>query len=108
MNPIITEILLNCEENGTAPKYIIQDKKYREQKSSLFGQSLPVRTEPVKYNARGEEIFVVSDLHIASGRNDAGVYKGTENFFADDAFCRFLEYADKTKKTKKPQKPQKR
>jgi len=54
-----------------------------------------VRTKPVKYNSNGEDIFVVSDLHIASGRNNVGVYKGTENFFSDDSFYRFLEYATK-------------
>lgn len=91
----ISEILLACEENGTAPKYFVNAKTYQEQKSSFFGQSLPVRTEPIIYNSNGEEIFVVSDLHVASGRNDVGVYKGTENFFADDSFYRFLEYARK-------------
>jgi UDP-2,3-diacylglucosamine pyrophosphatase LpxH len=96
----IPELLLQCEELNIAPKYIIQHETYKEQRSSLFGTSSPVRTEPVKYNADGEEIFVVSDLHIAAGRNNAGVYKGTENFFADDSFCRFLDYADKIKKTR--------
>jgi len=95
----ISEILLNCEKNGTAPKYFINEKTYEEQSSSFFGQPLPVRTEPVVYNSNGEEIFVVSDLHIASGRNYVGIYKGTENFFADDSFYRFLEYANGIKKT---------
>ena len=101
MNQKITELLLNCEENGTAPEYIVQNETYMERESHVFGDSLPVRTNPVKYNAGGDEIFVVSDLHIAAGRNDAGVYKGTENFFADDSFCRFLEYADNSKQTSK-------
>ena len=91
----IAELLLHCEENGQAPKYIKEDDTYREERTSLFSQSKPVRTKPVKYNTNGEEIFVVSDLHIASGRNNIGVYKGTENFFADDSFLRFLEYAAK-------------
>ncbi|HSP87021.1 MAG TPA: hypothetical protein VLN45_02720 [Ignavibacteriaceae bacterium] len=95
----ISEILLNCEKNGTAPKYFINEKTYQQQKTSFFAQPLPVRTEPVIYKSNGEEIFVVSDLHIASGRNSVGIYKGTENFFADDSFYRFLEYADKIKKT---------
>jgi UDP-2,3-diacylglucosamine pyrophosphatase LpxH len=97
----IAEILINCEEDGTAPKYIVNPDSYKQQSSSLFKQNLPVRTDPVKYNSEGEEIFVVSDLHIASGRNDIGVYKGTENFFADDSFYRFLEYADRIKQTEK-------
>ena len=89
----IAEILLHCEENGTAPKYIVKQESYKKQKT------FPVRTEPVVYNSEGEEIFVVSDLHIASGRNYVGIYKGTENFFSDDSFYRFLEYADSIKKT---------
>jgi hypothetical protein len=97
----ISEILSKCEEKGIAPKYIINKKTYEEQSSSFFRQSLPLRTEPVKYNSSGEEIFVVSDLHIASGRNYAGVYPGTENFFADDSFLRFINYADNIKKTEK-------
>jgi len=99
-NQAIAEILLNCEENGTAPKYFVNQNTYRQQSSSFFGQPLPVRTEPFIYNSDGEEIFVVSDLHIASGRNYAGVYKGTENFFSDDSFYRFLKYANTIKKTK--------
>jgi UDP-2,3-diacylglucosamine pyrophosphatase LpxH len=99
-NPI-AEMLLNCEENGTAPKYIVQTDSYKEQSTRLFQQALPVRTKPVIYKSVGEEIFVVSDLHIASGRNYAGVYRGTENFFADDSFYRFLQYAQTTKKTDK-------
>ncbi len=101
INSQISEILLKSEENGIAPPYIINKKTYEEQSSSFFRQSLPVRTEPVKYNSNGEEIFVVSDLHIAGGRNLAGIYKGTENFFADDSFFRFLEYADNIKRTNK-------
>jgi len=89
----ISSILKHCEENGTALKYFVNAKTYQEQKSSFFGQHLPVRTEPVIYQSNGEEVFVVSDLHIASGRNSIGIYRGTENFFADDSFYRFLEYA---------------
>jgi hypothetical protein len=97
-NPeIICNILKECESNGTAPQYVVSEDTYKVQKSPPFSQSLPVRTEPVKIQTDGEEIFVVSDLHIASGRNYAGVYKGTENFFADDSFNRFLEYAHKVK-----------
>ena len=97
----VSEILLKCEENGTAPKYIVNQKTYGEQTSSFFRQSLPVRTEPVNYNSSGEEIFVVSDLHLASGRDYSGVYQGTENFFADDSFLRFINYAGNIKKTDK-------
>lgn len=95
------ETLINCEESGLAPRYIIDDVSYMKAKTSLFEQFRPVRTDPIKLNTNGEEIFVVSDLHIASGRNESGVYSGTENFFAADSFKRFLEYADKIKKTEK-------
>lgn len=80
--------------------YVVQDKTYQQEKTSWFKKSFPVRTDPVKYKSDGEEIFVVSDLHIGSGRNDAGVFPGTENFFADDSFKRFLDYANGFKETK--------
>ncbi len=95
-----TDILQDCEKNGLAPHYIFNEETYREMRSSFFKQSLPVRTQPVKYKSAGEEIFVLSDLHIAAGKNYAGVYQGTENFYSDDSFYRFLDYADKTKRTK--------
>jgi UDP-2,3-diacylglucosamine pyrophosphatase LpxH len=38
-------------------------------------------------------VLVVSDLHIAAGRDpDTGRFDRTENFFADEAFVRFLEH----------------
>ena len=95
---LFTELLLYCEEeNGKARKYVIDPDTYKEEKSPWFGQSKPVRTDPIKYITNKDEVFVVSDLHIASGRNNAGVYTGTENFFADDSFKRFLEYAGRKK-----------
>jgi len=95
-----TKILLHCEENGDAPNYVKSIDTYKEEKRPIFRQMFPVRTEPVNYDAEKGEVFVVSDLHIASGRNSAGVYRGTENFFADDSFGRFLEYAHTVKKTR--------
>src|SRR5512143_1663945 len=99
MNDPIAQLLLDCEKSGAAPPYTIDDHTYREARGPLFGRMRPERTEPVRYDARGAEIFVVSDLHIASGRNAAGVYKGTENFFADDSFARFLAWAQESKRT---------
>ena len=58
---LISELLLHCEEKGLAPKYVYDRKTYEEQGSSFFRQSLPVRTDPVEYNCKGEEIFVVSE-----------------------------------------------
>jgi UDP-2,3-diacylglucosamine pyrophosphatase LpxH len=41
-----------------------------------------------------EEMFVVSDFHLGLGRNPAtGRFSRTENFLADEAFSRFLDYA---------------
>ena len=92
MNNTITDLLINCEKTGTAPAYTIQKKTYMEKKKSIFAEPVPDKTEPVKYGTKGEDIIIVSDLHIASGKNYAGVYRGTENFFADEAFYRFLDY----------------
>lgn len=90
----VARLLLECEdEGGLAPPYVVQQDTYREESGPFFGQARPVRTEPVPYDAGGREVFVVSDLHIAAGRNPAGVYKGTENFFADESFLRFLDHA---------------
>ena len=100
MDPAIVELLQQCENNGNAAKYIVNPDSYKFNKGTIFGQTKPVVTDPIKYKSDDEEIFVVSDLHIAAGRNKAGVYQGTENFFADESFERFLIHANKSKKTK--------
>ena len=42
-----------------------------------------------------ERVLVLSDLHMGYGRDsDTRRYHRTENFFADDAFRRLLEYYD--------------
>jgi UDP-2,3-diacylglucosamine pyrophosphatase LpxH len=42
-----------------------------------------------------QRVLVLSDLHLGYGRDAAtGRYDRTENFFADDAFRRLLEYHD--------------
>jgi UDP-2,3-diacylglucosamine pyrophosphatase LpxH len=42
-----------------------------------------------------DEIFVVSDFHLCRGRNpETGRFSRTENFLSDQAFSRFLEYAE--------------
>jgi UDP-2,3-diacylglucosamine pyrophosphatase LpxH len=46
--------------------------------------------ELVSIEMDDREIFVISDLHIAAGLNENGNYDGTENFFADSSFSRFL------------------
>jgi UDP-2,3-diacylglucosamine pyrophosphatase LpxH len=44
----------------------------------------------VKISAKGAEIVVISDLHLAAGRMADGRYSGTENFFADASLYRFV------------------
>ena len=46
----------------------------------------------VQIQTGGMEIFVISDLHLASGLNASKNYDGTENFFTDDAFVRFIDH----------------
>lgn len=72
MNGEIAAILLHCEERGAAPPY--GDPK-------------------VKITSQGRDVFVVSDLHLAAGKRSDGTYFGTENFFVDGSFERFLRFA---------------
>jgi UDP-2,3-diacylglucosamine pyrophosphatase LpxH len=88
----LASLLSSCEENGLANRYLIDPSTYREAASGFFSPSFPVITVPVDYHAGTDEIIVVSDLHLAAGKNQLGVYTGSENFFADDAFERFLSY----------------
>jgi UDP-2,3-diacylglucosamine pyrophosphatase LpxH len=99
MENSLTLLLERCEQDGTAPNFIVDPNSYKAKKTSFFKQTKMELTDPVKYKCDGEEIFVVSDLHIAGGRNKAGVFSGTENFFADESFARFLDHAQKVKKT---------
>src|SRR5687767_11461910 len=43
-----------------------------------------------------KEVFIISDLHLARGRDISGNYAGTENFFYDEEFARFLRKVDRT------------
>ncbi|MBE7173120.1 MAG: metallophosphoesterase [Williamsia sp.] len=53
----------------------------------------PTYGEPItRISTDGKELFVVSDLHLASGLNGSSNYEGTENFFTDDAFGRFMDH----------------
>jgi len=65
----IADLLQSCEGTTLAPAY---------------GSPL------VELSAAGD-ILTVSDFHLAGGRS-GGVYHGTENFFADEAFHRFLRH----------------
>ena len=99
----ITAVFDNRNENEAGPcpwTYPIRDETYQEAKSRFGKPNLPVVSKPIDYQAGGKEVVVVSDLHIASGRTAVGVFRGTENFFADDAFGRFLDYVESIKETK--------
>lgn len=52
--------------------------------------NFPLYGEPIVRMECSGDLFVVSDLHLAAGINIDGNYSGTENFFADRAFARFL------------------
>ncbi len=43
-----------------------------------------------RLKADGRDLYIVSDLHLSSGTEHDGSYTGTENFFADGSFQRFL------------------
>jgi len=45
----IAELLLNCEVDGPAPKYVEEKDTYKVAKCKFFGQSLPVRADPLIY-----------------------------------------------------------
>ena len=80
MQPIhsdITHLLLRCEEESIAPEYVVGGGEY-----------------PRVVYREGEErqVVVVSDLHLAAGLDADNRYGGTENFFSDEAFARFIEH----------------
>jgi UDP-2,3-diacylglucosamine pyrophosphatase LpxH len=52
----------------------------------------------VSIDSKGRKIYVLSDLHLASGLNTNGNYEGTENFFADQSFHRFVDYVQENVK----------
>lgn len=99
MHESTSDILLRCEQDHSAPPYVVAPGTYREGKGSFLRRSLPLPVPPVPLPTGGDDVFVVSDLHIAAGRNAAGTFRGTENFFADDSFARFLEHALEVKKS---------
>ncbi len=48
-----------------------------------------------------EDIIIVSDFHIAEGRDNSGNFNGTENFMTDNVFVRFVDSLDMANKTPK-------
>lgn len=84
----VAELLASFESTAAASPYIISPGTYREQKGTggWLKPNFPEMTVPVPFAATEEEIFVISDLHTAAGKDGLGVYSGLENFFADQAF----------------------
>ena len=76
----IAELLQQCEKNNLTLAY---------------------GAEIVKYDSNKNDIYIVSDLHLAAGTEEDGKFSGTENFFADEAFARFLEHLQKNKSKQK-------
>ena len=83
----IAQILLHCEEDGSAPPYVFLEAASNATDINVSEGAI------VPYASRGGDVFVVSDLHLAAGRGRDGRYDGCENFFADAGFRRFLGYA---------------
>ncbi len=77
----IADILLHCEQTGLAPAYVCSNDPDEP------GVIVPIASD-------GRDIFVVSDLHLATGRGRDGRYDGCENFFFDASFRRFLRGAN--------------
>ncbi len=102
MNPeLIADTFNKWRAQGTFESlYTIDADTYQEKWNGLFKMSTPVVSKPVEYTCNGDDVFVISDLHIASGRDKAGVYKGSENFFADEAFDRFIAHLLSLKQSK--------
>jgi len=71
MYPGLANKILNCEKDGKA---------------------LPYAYSKIQISSGEKDVFVISDLHIAEGKRKDGNYSGTENFYADGAFQRFIFY----------------
>ncbi|MEO8398497.1 MAG: hypothetical protein ABI550_01650 [Ignavibacteriaceae bacterium] len=72
----IAKYLLNCEKDGSAGVY--SDKEIQMQLKDC-------------------NIYVISDLHIGEGIQENFNYTGTENFFADSSFQRFIQFLNSNK-----------
>jgi uncharacterized protein (DUF362 family) len=59
--------------------------------NQTYGQSL-------EFPLIDGDIYVVSDLHLASGIENDAKYSGTENFFFNTSFSRFVQFIESGKK----------
>lgn len=57
-------------------------------------QVQPEKASTVEISSEGREIVIVSDLHLSQGKSSMGTFGGTENFFSDEAFDRFLSHVN--------------
>jgi len=58
----------------------------------LGAEKIPYGGKLIEISSGEKDIFIISDLHLAAGLNSNGNYDGTENFFADSSFVRFLDH----------------
>jgi UDP-2,3-diacylglucosamine pyrophosphatase LpxH len=92
----IADLLLHCEETAVAPPYVCDDGAT---------ESVNINESPgpiVPVDSGGEDIFIVSDLHVASGRGADGRYDGCEKFYFDESFGRFLDHARRSCRSPNP------
>jgi UDP-2,3-diacylglucosamine pyrophosphatase LpxH len=66
----IYSVLTGCEEDGLTSAY----------------------ASALKILSGEEDIYIISDLHLAAGLEEDAKYAGTENFFYNDSFFRFIRY----------------
>lgn len=59
-------------------------------------EKTPYGEKQIQISSYGKDVFVISDLHLAAGCNINNNYDGTENFFADEAFSRFINHLNTT------------
>ena len=75
-NNQIQSLLLDCENSGKTLKYSEKE---------------------IKMELRETDIYIISDLHMGEGIQINFSYQGTENFFADSSFKRFIEHIKESK-----------
>jgi UDP-2,3-diacylglucosamine pyrophosphatase LpxH len=66
----ITALLSGCEENGITSPYLSE----------------------LNISSTEGDIYVISDLHLAAGIEQDSKYSGTENFFYDETYSRFIQH----------------
>lgn len=73
----VSSLLLNCEDGIVASEFVEGGGDY---------------PHVVSYDGEDREVIVLSDLHIGAGLNADARYGGTDNFFSDDSFARFVDH----------------